>query len=60
MQLVSSHITQAHTHINVTGNNGDILEIKSSIYLVHEVQWCGFIVVQSEHQCQGAEGLFPS
>ncbi len=46
MQLISL----PHTYINVTSDYGDVLEIQSSIYLVHEVEWCGFVVVQSKHQ----------
>lgn len=58
MQLV--HQIRAHTHIDVTGNDRDVLEIQSSIYLVHEIERCGLIVVQRKYQSQGAEGLFSS
>lgn len=60
MPLVSLAHTQVHTHVNVTGHDGDVLEVQSSVYLVHEVERCGFIVVQGEHQSQGAQGLFSS
>ena len=53
-------LTHIHTHINVTGHDGDVLEIERSIDLVHEVEGGGFVVVQSEHQRQRAEGLLSS
>lgn len=49
-----------HTHVDVTSDNGDIFEVQSSIDLVHEVERRGFVVVQSKHQSQGAEGLLSS
>ena len=52
--------TFVHTHINVTGHDGDVLEIQSGVDLVHEVERRGFVVVQREHQSQGAEGLLSS
>lgn len=49
-----------HTHVDVTSHNGDVFEVQRSVDLVHEVERRGLVVVQSEHQSQGAEGLLSS
>lgn len=48
------------THVDVTGDDGDILEVQRGVDLVHEVERRGLVVVQREHQCQGAERLLSS
>lgn len=50
----------ARTHVDVAGNDGDVLEVQRGIDLVHEVERRGLVVVQREHQRQGAERLLPS
>lgn len=48
------------THVDVAGDDGDVLEVQRGVDLVHEVEWRGLVVVQGEHQRQGAERLLPS
>lgn len=44
-------------YLNVISNYGDIFEIQGSINLIHDIEGCGFVVMESKDQGQGAEGL---
>lgn len=48
------------TYLNIMSNNGDILEIQSSINLVHDVERSRLKLMQGKHKGQGAESLFSS
>ncbi len=32
-------------YLNVVPYNGDIFEVQGSINLVHDIEWCGFVMV---------------
>lgn len=42
-------------HLDVVGYNRDILEVKGSIYLIHDIQRRRFVMVQSKY-LGGREG----
>lgn len=42
------------SYLNVISNNGDIFEIQGSIDFIHDIEGCGFVVMESEDQGQGA------
>lgn len=43
-------------HLDVVGYNRDILEVKGSIYLVHDIQRRRFVMVQSKYLGGREEG----
>lgn len=44
-------------YLDVVGDDGDVLEVKGGVDLVHDVQRRGLVVVQREDQGQGRERL---
>ena len=39
-------------NLDIMSHNRHILKVEGSINLVHNIQWCGFIMVQSKNQSE--------
>ena len=46
--------------LDVVGHDGDVLEVQGGVDLVHDVEWGGFVVVESKYERQRGQGLLPA
>ena len=59
-ELVLLVLQKLAANLDVVSNDGDILEVESSVDLVHDVEGCRFVVMQGKDQCQRAQRLLSS